>query len=174
MPELPPNFHEDFPNKGDTFYSIAEIALSDHGRQLTAEEIAERVEPEKEGVQQHLRKLEENGWIDGFDGPKSYTWNTQKHNPAEYDAQEAVGTVSDEILLLSKRALRSPTESLAFAAVIGIIVAVVLAATSLLAVLLPVEPEMSQTYAFIGAGFAVGSIVTLGMVTLKTRLAPFY
>jgi hypothetical protein len=170
MPELPPHFHEDFPKKGETFYTIAEIVLFHHGRQLTAEEVAAQVDPGKEGVQQHLRELEEKGWIDGFDGPKSYTWNTQGYNPAKHDAQDAVGTFSDEILSLGSRALRSPTETLAFAAVMGVVIAAVLAVTALLATFLPVDPETPQTYAFIGSGFAVGSILTLGLIAIKTRL----
>lgn len=172
MTTLPPELHEEFPNKKETFYTISEIVLTNHGQQLTTEEIAEHVEPGKEGVQQHLRTLEEEGWINGFDGPKSYTWNTQKHNPAEQNPQEAVWIYSEGVLSLFRRSLRSPTEMLAFAAVIGVLVAVVLAISAVLAILLPVGSGTSQGLAYTASGFAVGSMVTVGILAFTARLMP--
>jgi len=171
MSELPPEFHDAYEEKGDTFYAIAEIVLSNHGSQFTADDIAAQVDPEREGVRQHLKTLEDDGWIDGADGPKRYTWDTQHYNPAEYEATEAVDSVAAEALALGARARRSMPEFFAFVAIIGLVAGGVLIAGGLVALALPVGTLPPTVYALIGGGFAVGSLLTLGLVKIATRIS---
>jgi hypothetical protein len=173
MPALPPDLHDDYPEKGETFFTIAEIVLTNHGRQLTADDIADRVEPEYEGVRQHLKTLEDDGWIDGANGPKRYTWDTQQYNPAEHDPHEAVGSVTADAITLAKRATRSPAELFAVVAIIGLTTGVVVAASGVIAAVLPIGTTPPLSYAAIGGGFALGSLLTLGLVSLGAWVARF-
>jgi len=169
MAELPAEFWEQYDQKGDTFETIAETILTNHGRQFTADDIAADVKPEREAVQQHLRTLEDDGWIDGADGPKRYTWNTQNHNPAEQQATEAVGSVTDDALALASRATNSIPEFFAVVAILGVVTGIVLSATAMFAILLPVGVGISLSYAAIGGGYAFGGLIALGLVWLAVQ-----
>ncbi|MDS0261981.1 hypothetical protein NDI56_21470 [Haloarcula sp. S1CR25-12] len=169
MAELPAEFREQYDQKGDTFETIAEIVLTSHGRQFTADDIAARVEPEREAVRQHLKTLEDDGWIDGADGPKRYTWNTQYHNPAEQQAIEAVGSVTDDALALASRATNSVPEFFAVVAILGVVTGMVSGVTAVVAILLPVGTGTPLSYAAIGGGYALGGLLTLGLVWLAVQ-----
>jgi hypothetical protein len=171
MAQLPSEFHDAYEKKGHTFFAIAEIVLSNHGRQLTADDIAAQVDPEREGVRQHLKQLEEDGWIDGADGPKRYTWDTQHYNPAEYEASEAVDSVAAEALALGARAWRSVPEFFALVAIIGLVAGAVLVAGGVVALVLPIGAVPPTVYALIGGGFALGSLLTLGLVEIAARMS---
>jgi biotin operon repressor len=171
MPDLPPQFQNEYPEKGDTFHQIAELVLTEHGQQLTADEIAEKVGIGREGTQQHLRTLEEDGWIDGTEKSKTYTWDTQKYNPAEFDGDEALRSVLNDTIALAKRASRSPTELFAVMAVVGLAAGMTLTVCSVLALVLPIGEVPPRTFAVIGGGLAIGSIFTIGLVDLRATVA---
>lgn len=170
MARFPPDFQEQYETKRESFHAIAETIIANHGKQLTADEIAEQVDPEREGVQNHLRTLEEDGWVQTNDGPKAYTWDTQKYNPAEYEGHVAVNSITDEALGIAKRATNSGPELLAFATVVGLATGIVLTISAAGAILLPIGTDTSTTFGIIGMGYALGSIFTLTMVEASARL----
>jgi len=164
MTRFPPEFREEYDSKRESFHSIAEIVLSNHGKQLTADEIAEQVGPERAGVQDHLRTLEADGWVQTIDGPQGYTWDTQKYNPAEYQGQVAVNSVMSDALAMIKRASGSWPELFAFLAILGLATGIVLTSSAVLAMVLPVGVESPSIFATIGMGYAVGALIMLGVV----------
>lgn len=171
MARFPPEFKEQYETKRESFHAIAETVLTNHGKQLTADEIAEQVDPEREGVQNHLRTLEEDEWVQTNDGPKAYTWDTQKYNPAEYEGHIAVNSITNEALGLAKRATNSGPEILAFAAVLGLATGIVLTVSAVAAALLPFGADSPTTFGIIGTGYALGSLLTLGLVEIGAQLS---
>lgn len=90
MAEFPDHFLEEYSDRGTGFNEVATVLLDNHGRQLTAEDIADEVSVEIRRVRQLLESLEEDGWINSREVPMTFVWNTEKHNPAEIHATEAV------------------------------------------------------------------------------------
>lgn len=90
MAALPKWFEEEYDNHGESFFAVAQLLYENHGQQFTADDIAAEVDVGKRRVEQLLEILEDDGWADANTGPKAYVWNTEKHNPAETAATEAV------------------------------------------------------------------------------------
>lgn len=90
MARFPDHFLEEYAGRGDGFNEVATVVLENHGRQLTVEEITAEVSVEERRVRQLLGSLEKDGWVNSREVPMTFVWNTEKHNPAEIHATEAV------------------------------------------------------------------------------------
>lgn len=171
MAALPEGFRTAYDQKGESFFQTAALLCGNHGRQYTQADIAEEVGVSKTRISDFTQELVADGWLDRHDGQTSFVWNTEKHNPAEYEATAAVDSVATEALALAVRAWRSPAESLALVAILGVITGAVLVAGGVVALFLSVGSVTPQAYALIGGGFALGSLLALALVDVAARLS---
>lgn len=126
MARLPDEFRDQFDEKGDTFYEIAELLYTNPDRQFTQSEIAEEVDRSNTTVSNHSREMVMEEWIDQRKDQTTFAWNTDAHNPASTEGISAVKRLYADLWQLLKK--HSETVPGAFA-IIGftlIIAAVVL------------------------------------------------
>lgn len=171
MGDLPPSFHNEYSEKGESFRETARLLYANHGHQYTQRELAAEVGVSQPRISEFTQELVDDGWLDKHDGQTTFVWNTQHHNPAAYEAVEAVGSITDEVLALADRSTRNPTEFLALVAVIGIVTGSVLAISSLLTLLFPVGSVSPQTYAVLAGGSGTGAILILALAGVGARIA---
>jgi len=89
MVRLPDELREGYANHGDTFFAVAELLYRHPDRYFTLEEIANEVGVTKRRVNDFTEKLE-GEWFDRHDNQTTFTWNIEKHNPAQTETTQAV------------------------------------------------------------------------------------
>lgn len=80
-----------------------------------------------------------------------------------------MGSVTDDALALTSRATNSFPEFFAVVAILGVVTGMVLAMSAVVAILVPVGAGTPLSYAAIGGGYALGGLVTLGLVWLAVQ-----
>jgi len=90
MAELPEWFHDKYSEKGESFFETARLLYSNHGHQYTQQELAEKVDVSQARISIFTQELDEDEWIDRNTGQTTFVWNTEKYNPAETIATDAV------------------------------------------------------------------------------------
>lgn len=109
MANLPPQFYEDYDNRGDTFIEVAQLLLDHHGQQYTQSEIASKVGVSQSRVSDFTRTLTDDDWINRHDGETTFVWNTEQHNPAETVATDAVLGLYRDLGYVLKKHTRTAT-----------------------------------------------------------------
>lgn len=107
MTDLPRDFYDEYENRGDTFFEIAQILLDNHGRLYTQSELADEVGISKSRVSTFTQVLEDDGWINSQDGQMTFVWNTEEHNPAETAGREAVFGLYRDLFVVFKNHTRT-------------------------------------------------------------------
>ena len=92
MTRLPNRFQEEFDEKGDTFFEIAELLYTNHGHQHTLDDLTEDVDVTKAQVSNLVSDMAdgEEEWINKTEGQMTIVWNTETYNPASTEATHAV------------------------------------------------------------------------------------
>jgi hypothetical protein len=92
MARLPNRFQEEFEEKGDTFFEIAEFLYSNHGHQYTLDDLTENFDVTKAQVSNLVNDMAdgEEEWINKSEGQMTIVWNTERYNPASTETTHAV------------------------------------------------------------------------------------
>ena len=109
MAKLPEQFREEFNNRGDKFFEVAELLYTNHGQQYTQSELAEKVNRSNKRISDYTSDMDEEGWLNRHDGETTFVWNTEAHNPAETETTQAVsGFYTDLWNILKKHSKTVP------------------------------------------------------------------
>lgn len=108
MVRLPDKFRDEYNNHGDTFFAVAELLYTHPGRHFTIEEIAAEVDVTERRVNDFTEKLEEE-WFDRYDNQTTFTWNTDKHDPAQTETTQAVTDLYTDLWRVLKRHTKTGT-----------------------------------------------------------------
>lgn len=128
MTSVPDEFYNEFGEKGDTFFKIAEVLYTHSDRQYTQDELAEIVDRSNTTVSNHTRDMVDAEWLDRREDQTTFAWNTEAHNPASTEGITAVKMFYVDFWHLVKK--HSDTVPGAFA-IVGF--ALILAATVMFA-----------------------------------------
>ncbi|WP_283402177.1 MarR family transcriptional regulator [Halorubrum sp. DM2] len=90
MRTLPKEFHDEFEQKGDTFFKIAELLYRNPDRPFTQEELAERMDCSTTTVSNHITKMEDSEWLNRRKNQTVFAWNKDVHNPASTEGTTAL------------------------------------------------------------------------------------
>ncbi|GAA0539989.1 MarR family transcriptional regulator [Halorubrum ejinorense] len=90
MRTLPKEFHEEFEQKGDTFFEIAELLYYNPNRRFTQEELAEKMDCSTTVVSNHVTDMEDSEWLYRRKGQTVFAWDTDEHNPASTEGTTAL------------------------------------------------------------------------------------
>ncbi|ELZ20455.1 hypothetical protein C475_20462 [Halosimplex carlsbadense 2-9-1] len=90
MVRIPNEFCNEFDEKGETFFEIAEMLYTHPGRQYTQDELAKKVDRSNTTVSNHTSKMVNEGWLDRHEDQTTFVWNTDAHNPASTEGVTAV------------------------------------------------------------------------------------
>lgn len=104
MPRLPNRFQEEFEEKGDTFFEIAEFLYTNHGHQYTLDDLTETVDVSKARVSDLVGEMvdADKEWINKTEGQMTIVWNTETYNPASTETTHAVRGFYRDLWLLLK------------------------------------------------------------------------
>ncbi|AXG11972.1 hypothetical protein [Haloplanus rubicundus] len=104
MTRLPNRFQEEFDEKGDTFFEIAEFLYTNHGHQYTLDDLTENVGVTKAQVSNLVNDMAdgEEEWINKTEGQMTIIWNTETYNPASTETTHAVRGFYRDLWLLLK------------------------------------------------------------------------
>jgi hypothetical protein len=111
MASVPEQFREEFSEKGDTFFEIAELLYTNHGHQYTIEDLADEVGVSNTRVSDLVTEMVEGdtAWVNKSTAQMTIVWNTETHNPASTDTTHAVrGFYGDLWELLKKHSGTAP------------------------------------------------------------------
>lgn len=109
MAKLPEQFCEEFDNRGDKFFEVAELLYTNHGQQYTQSELAEKVNRSNKRISDYTSDMGEEGWLNRHDGETTFVWNTKAHNPAETEVTYAIsGFYADLWHILKKHSKTIP------------------------------------------------------------------
>lgn len=90
MGTLPDQFREDYENYGDSFFAVARMLIEHHDRQFTQSDLADRVDVSQSRVSDFTTTLTDDGWITRRENQTTFEWDTERYNPAEREATDAV------------------------------------------------------------------------------------
>lgn len=90
MAQVPDEFRNEFGEKGETFFEIAELLYTYPDRQYTQDELAEKVDRSNTTVSNHTREMVNAEWLDRQEDQTTFSWNTDAHNPASTEGITAV------------------------------------------------------------------------------------
>ena len=82
MARVPNEFYNEFDEKGDTFFEIAELLYAHPDRQYTQDELAEKIDRSNTTVSNHTRKMVNAEWLNRREDQTTFSWNMDAHNPA--------------------------------------------------------------------------------------------
>lgn len=88
MARVPAEFSEEFEQKGDRFFAIAELLYSNPDRQYTQQELANRFNCSTTTISNHTRLMAE--WLDRYEEQTTYAWDADAHNPASTETLTAL------------------------------------------------------------------------------------
>jgi hypothetical protein len=140
MARVPDEFRNEFSQKGDTFFQIAELLYTHPSRQYTQDELAEKVNRSKTTVSNHISDMDEGEWLTRRENQTTFAWNEEAHNPASTEGMTAVKTFYLDFWSLLKK--HSSTAPGAFA-VVGF--SFILAAAVVFAFFMGVSLRIVQT-----------------------------
>jgi hypothetical protein len=103
MRRLPEEFHEEFGQKGDTFFEIAELLYYHPDRQYTQPELAEMIGCSTTAISGHVRDMEKSDWLFRRENQTTFSWNTDVRNPAETEGTTAIRSFYSDIWELLKK-----------------------------------------------------------------------
>ncbi|WP_227132305.1 winged helix-turn-helix transcriptional regulator [Halorubellus salinus] len=87
---LPEQFEDEFDEKGEKFFEIAEILFQAHNRQYTQSELAERIDRSNQTVSNHTQEMVNSGWLERKDDQTTFAWNTGVHHPSATEGTTAI------------------------------------------------------------------------------------
>jgi hypothetical protein len=90
MTRIPNEFRNEFDEKGETFFEIAELLYTHPDRQYTQDELAKEVDRSNTTVSNHTREMVNAEWLDRHEDQTTFVWNTDAHNPASTEGITAV------------------------------------------------------------------------------------
>jgi len=90
MADVPKEFEKEIDSNEETFFKIAETLYENHGDQFTLGELAEKVDISNSQVSTHLSEPTKEDWVNKQEGETTFVWNTEKYNPVEIEAADAV------------------------------------------------------------------------------------
>lgn len=103
MRTLPEEFHEEFEQKGDTFFEIAKLLYYHPDRQYTQEELAKRMDCTTMTISNHITDMEQSEWLYRRKNQTVFAWNTDAHNPASTEATTAIRSFYSDVWALLKK-----------------------------------------------------------------------
>jgi predicted transcriptional regulator len=109
MADLPKRFREDYQSRGETFFAVARLLVTNHGRQYTQSDIAAEVDVSQSRVSDFTQVLTDDGWVDRHDGQTTFVWNTEEHNPAKTVATDAVFGLYRDLWHVAEKHTRTST-----------------------------------------------------------------
>ncbi|WP_436903525.1 hypothetical protein [Halovenus halobia] len=128
MGTLPDEFKQEYENYGDSFFILARLLVEDHNRQFTQSALAERVGVSQSRVSDFTATLHNDGWIARQENQTTFEWDTDRYNPAEKEATEAVSGLYRDLWEVIKIHSQTSTSLWAIFGLIFFIVATVLLA----------------------------------------------
>ena len=90
MVQVPDEFRNEFNEKGETFFEIAELLYTNPDRQLTQDELAKKMDRSNTTISNHTREMVNNEWLIRQDDQTTYAWNSDAHNPASTEGTTAI------------------------------------------------------------------------------------
>lgn len=90
MARVPGEFRDEFDEKGETFFEIAELLYTQPDRQYTQDELAEKMDRSNTTISNHTREMVTEEWLDRQEDQTTYAWNSDAHNPASTEGITAV------------------------------------------------------------------------------------
>jgi hypothetical protein len=92
MESVPHQFQNEFDQKGDTFFQLAELLYTNHGHQYTLDELANAVGVSDSRVSELIDEMakDDDAWVNKSTEQMTIVWNTEKHNPASTETTHAV------------------------------------------------------------------------------------
>ena len=103
MVRIPDEFSREYDGKGEKFYEIAELLYTYPERQFTQDELAEQIERSNTTISNHIRDMEDEGWVVRREDQMTFSWNTNAHNPASTEGITAIRRLYVDIWALLKK-----------------------------------------------------------------------
>lgn len=168
MARVPDELQDEFDEKGETFFEIAESLFTNPDRRYTQDELAEIVDRSNTTVSNHVLELVAAGWLKRQENQTTFVWNADAHNPASTEGITAVKRLYVDLWQLLKE--HSKTVPGAFA-IVGF--ALILAAVVLFAFFVGFSigvTEQSSIPNLVYLVIAIGSFLTGVIVTFLSPL----
>lgn len=175
MTRLPSEFKDQYESRGETFFEIAEILCRNHGQIFTAESIESNVDVRERQVQNLLKDLSEDEWVESQTGVKTYEWNIERYNPAEIVALNAVWSLYRDLWRMFKRHSKTTTGIIAIFGFLFFVAGFVSASISIiLGSGIFEEPEISpRIYLILGIAFFGAGVMITAFVGLQAFVNRF-
>jgi len=172
MGTLPEQFREEYDNYGDSFFAVARLLIEQHDRQFTQSDLADRVGVSQTRVSDFTTTLTDDGWITRQENQTTFEWDTERYNPAERKATDAVlGLYRDLWTVLQAHSQTSTT----LWAMFGL--ALFVAATVLLAFYFAVKTGLfgdsavaPVVYLVLGGGLVVSGVLVTALTPLQALM----
>jgi len=103
MPQIPDEFFNEFNEKGETFFEIAELLYSNPDRQYTLTELAEEVDRTNTTISNHTGEMVDSEWLRRRENQTTFAWNTDAHNPASTEGTKAAKQFYVDLLDLMEK-----------------------------------------------------------------------
>jgi len=172
MANLPERFLREYDGKGDSFHETAALLYSNHGHQYTQTELSTAVDVSQTRISAFTEELVEDGWLDRHDGQTTFVWNTERHNPAETAATDAVLSLYHDLWrVLTNHARTAPGIFALIGFGLGLTGGVLLLFSLALAAGLIGETAISAgVYLGSGLGFLILAVLFTAAVSIQTTL----
>ena len=158
MGKLPEEFQDEFEEKGDTFFEIAETLYFHPDRQYTQGELAEMMNCTTTTISNHTTDMEDSEWLDRRENQTVFAWNRDAHNPASTVGTAAIRSLYSDLWNLLKKHSETAPGAFAIIGFIMILGAVVVFAFYIgFSLSVTQQPEIP---AVIYATIALGSFLT--------------
>lgn len=169
MGTLPAQFQEDYENYGDSFFDVARLLIENHDRQFTQPDLADRVGVSQSRVSDFTATLSDDGWITRQENQTTFEWDTERYNPAEREATDAVfGLYRDLWMVLRTHSHTSTTLwaifGLAFFVAATVLLAFYFAANTGLFGESAVSPVV---YLVLSTGFVISGLLVTAVTPLQ-------
>ncbi|ELY88658.1 hypothetical protein C483_15007 [Natrialba hulunbeirensis JCM 10989] len=167
MVRVPEEFRDEFNEKGETFFEIAELLYAHPGRQFTQNELAEKMERSTTTISNHTREMVDEGWLNRQKDQTTFAWNSDVHNPASTEGITAARRFYVDLLNLLKE--HSKTTPGAFA-ILGF--AMILTAVVVFAVFVGFSLRFTQDSSVSPAVYIVIAVSSFLTGVIMTLLSP--
>lgn len=103
MARIPDEFSEEFSEKGETFFKIAELLYTQPDRQFTQDELAELVGRSNPTISGHTQEMVDEKWLSRRENQTTFSWDTSSHNPASTEGVTAIRRFYVDFWMLLKK-----------------------------------------------------------------------
>jgi lipopolysaccharide export LptBFGC system permease protein LptF len=176
MGTLPDQFRGDYENYGDSFFDVARLLVENHDRQFTQPDLADRVGVSQSRVSDFTATLCDDEWITRQENQTTFEWDTERYNPAEREATDAVfGLYRDLWTVLQAHSQTSTTLWSIFGLAFFVAATVLLAFYFAVSTGLFGESAVSPVvYLFLGGGLFISGLLMTALTPLQAFVNRFF